>query len=55
LTSTHIAALLAILAVALIVAGVALLAGVAWALISAGVFALVAAVVLYDPTDKRRA
>ena len=43
------------LAVALIVAGVALLVGAAWALIAAGVFALAAAVALYDPADKHRA
>jgi predicted membrane channel-forming protein YqfA (hemolysin III family) len=47
--------ILAVLAVALIVAGVALLAGTAWALIAAGVFTLVAAVVLYDPDlDKKQ-
>lgn len=49
MTPTRLSAVLAIVAVALIVAGVALLAGPAWALITAGICVLMAAVVLYDP------
>lgn len=53
MTPRRVSAVLAVLALALIVAGVALLAGPAWALITAGIGALVGAVVLYDPADKR--
>ena len=52
MTPRRVSAALAILALALIVAGIALLAGPAWALIAAGIGALVGAVVLYDPADK---
>lgn len=52
MTPTRVSAALAILALALIIAGVALLAGLPWALIAAGIGALIGAVVLYDPTDK---
>ena len=48
-----LAAVLAVAAVAAIVAGVVLLAGLAWALIAGGGFALLAAVLLYDPAGKR--
>lgn len=44
---------LALLGAAAITAGVALLTGLAWALIAAGIAALVAVVVLYDPAAVR--
>lgn len=50
--STQLSAALALIAVALVVAGVALLAGVAWALITTGVFALAGAFLLYEPRTK---
>lgn len=46
-------AVLAVIAVAAIVAGVVLLAGLAWGLICFGGLALAAAVLLYDPAGKR--
>lgn len=49
MTALH-AIIAALLGVASIVAGVAILVGPAWALITAGVFVLVGAVLLY-PTD----
>jgi hypothetical protein len=51
-TSLQASVALALIAVAAIVAGVVLLAGVAWGLIVVGVFALVAAVLLYDPAPR---
>jgi hypothetical protein len=51
-TLTRVSALLAVVAAALIIAGVGMLAGVAWAFITAGACALVGAVMLYDPADK---
>lgn len=53
MTSLQTSAVLALLAVTAIVAGVVLLAGVAWGLITGGVLGLVAAVLLYDPAGKR--
>lgn len=50
LTMTQVAAGIAVAGVALVVTGIALLAGAAWALIAAGSFGIVAAVLLY-PTD----
>lgn len=47
------AAILALIAVVAITAGVVMLAGSAWGLITGGVFALVGAVLLYDPAGKR--
>ena len=47
------AGILALVAVVAIVAGVVLLTGPAWGLIVGGVFALVGAVLLYDPAGKR--
>lgn len=46
-------AVLAVAAVVAIIAGVVLLAGAAWGLITGGVLALVGAVMLYDPAGKR--
>lgn len=46
-------AILALIATAAIVAGVVLLAGIAWGLITVGVSALAAAILLYDPTGQR--
>ena len=51
MTPLRISATLALLAVAAIVTGVALLAGVAWGLIVGGILGLVGAVVLY-PVDR---
>ena len=51
MTPLRISATLALLAVAAIVTGVALLAGVAWGLIVGGILDLVGAVVLY-PVDR---
>lgn len=54
MTNTQLVLILAgVFAVAAIVAGVAMLAGPAWALVAGGVLALVAVVVLYDPSEKR--
>lgn len=53
MTSQQISAALALIAVAAFVAGVVLLAGVAWGLIVGGVFALAGAFLLYDPAGKR--
>lgn len=53
MTSLRISAALALVAVVAIIAGVVLLAGVAWGLITGGVFAMAAAVLLYDPAGKR--
>lgn len=49
MSASHIPLVLAFLGAAAVVVGVGLLAGVAWALIAAGVLAIVGAVVLYDP------
>lgn len=54
LTLTRASTLLAVVAAAAINAGVAILCGLAWALITFGVLGLVGAVVLYDPDDKPR-
>jgi hypothetical protein len=43
----------AFVGVALIVAGIAVLAGAGWALISAGVLTVTGVVALYDPGKKR--
>lgn len=53
MTSLQTSAALALIAIAVIVAGVVLLAGVAWGLITGGIFALAGAVLLYDPAGKR--
>lgn len=53
MTSLQSSAALALIAVAAIVAGVVLLAGLAWGLVAAGVFGLVGAFLLYDPSGKR--
>lgn len=45
-------AVLAAAAVVAIIAGVVLLAGAAWGLITGGALALVGAVMLYDPAGK---
>lgn len=47
-------ALVATCCLAAIVAGVALLGGLAWALIAGGVLGLVVIVLLFDPKAKRR-
>lgn len=52
MTSLQTSAVLALIAVVAIVAGVVLLAGAAWGLIALGAFALVGAVLLYDPAGK---
>lgn len=52
MTAQQAVLLAAVFAAGLIVAGVAVLAGVAGALITAGVLMLVAAVVLYDPAKR---
>lgn len=52
-TPLRISATLALLAVAAIVTGVALLAGVAWGLIVGGILGLIAAVVLYPAGGSR--
>lgn len=53
MTPTQLSAALALTAVAAVVAGVVILAGVAWALIAGGAFGLVGAFLLYDPKAKR--
>lgn len=53
MTTLQFSAVLALAAAAAIVAGVVLLTGVAWGLITAGVLGLIAAVLLYDPAGKR--
>lgn len=53
MTSLRISAALAIFAVAAVVAGVVLLTGVAWGLITVGAFGLGGAFLLYEPAGKR--
>lgn len=54
MTAQRLTAVLALAAAVLIIAGVVLLAGAAWGLITGGVLALLAAVTLYDPTPEKR-
>lgn len=54
MTLTKVSILLAAIGVAAVIAGVVLLAGPAWALITGGVLSAVTAVVLYDPDVKRQ-
>lgn len=49
MTLTQVSVLLAAIGAAAVVAGVALLAGLAWALITGGVLLAAAAIALYDP------
>ncbi|WP_330253130.1 hypothetical protein OG874_00495 [Nocardia sp. NBC_00565] len=50
---TLILLVMAVLGAAAVVAGVGMLVGAPWALITGGVLAIVAAVVLLDPADMR--
>ncbi|UGT65318.1 hypothetical protein LTT66_18280 [Nocardia gipuzkoensis] len=53
MTLAQIWLLVAVLGAAAVVAGVALLAGAPWALITGGVMAIVGAVLLVDPSEIR--
>lgn len=50
--SLQLSAVLALIAATAIVAGVVLLAGAAWGLITGGGLALAAAILLYDPPSR---
>lgn len=53
MTLAHVWFLIAFLGATAVVAGVALLAGGAWALVAGGLMAIVAAAVLVDPNEMR--
>lgn len=53
MTSLRVCAALALVAVVAVIAGVVILAGAAWGLIGFGVAAMAAAVLLYDPADRK--
>lgn len=53
-TSQRVSILLLVAGWVAISIGVGWLAGIAWALITAGAFMVAVAVLLYDPADKRK-
>jgi hypothetical protein len=52
-TNVQICSVLALVGACSVISGVAVLAGVAWALIAVGVLTLAAAFVLYDPKARK--